>query len=51
MFAQNAEWSGDGFQIFFFGADSSRRSATYHMFWDGIGLQKYVSGTSLAIGQ
>ena len=51
MFAQNAEWSRDGFQIFFTGADSSRRSATYRMFWDGIGLQKYLSGTSLAIGQ
>jgi uncharacterized membrane protein len=51
MFAQNAEWSRDGFQIFFTGADSSRRYATYRMFWDGIGLQKYVSGTSLVIGQ
>jgi uncharacterized membrane protein len=51
MFAQNAEWSRDGFQIFFTGADSSRRSATYRMFWDGIGLQKYVSGTALVIGQ
>ena len=51
MFAQNAEWSRDGFQIFFTGADSSRRSATYRMFWDGIGLQKYLSGTSLVIGQ
>ncbi len=51
MFAQNAEWSRDGFQIFFTGADSSRRYATYRIFWDGIGLQKYLSGTSLAIGQ
>ena len=51
LFAQNAEWSRDGFLIFFTGADSSRRYATYRMFWDGIGLQKYVSGTSLAIGQ
>ena len=51
MFAQNAEWSRDGFQIFFTGADSARRYGTYRMFWDGIGLQKYVSGTSLAIGQ
>jgi uncharacterized membrane protein len=51
MIAQNAEWSRDGFQIFFTGADSSRRYATYRMFWDGIGLQKYLSGTSLAIGQ
>jgi len=49
--AESAEWSRDGFQIFFTGADSSRRYAIYHMFWDGIGLQKYLSGTSLAIGQ
>jgi uncharacterized membrane protein len=51
LLAQNAEWSRDGFQIFFTGADSSRRYATYRMFWDGIGLQKYVSGISLVIGQ
>jgi len=51
LLTEHAEWSRDGFQIFFTGADSSRRYATYHMFWDGIGLQKYVSGTSLAIGQ
>ncbi len=51
MFAQNAEWSRDGFQIFFTGADSSRHYATYRLFWDGIGLQKYLSGTSLVIGQ
>ncbi len=49
--AESAEWSRDGFQIFFTGADSSRRYATYRMFWDGIGLQKYLSGTSLVIGQ
>ena len=49
--AEFAEWSSDGFQIFFTGADSSRRYATYRMFWDGIGVQKYLSGTSLVIGQ
>ena len=49
--AEFAEWSSDGFQIFFTGADPSRRYATYRMFWDGIGVQKYLSGTSLVIGQ
>ena len=49
--AEFAEWSSDGFQIFFTGADSSRRYATYRMFWDGIGVQKYLSGTSLVSGQ
>jgi uncharacterized membrane protein len=51
MFAQNAEWSRDGLQIFFTGADASRRYATYRVFWDGVGLQKYNTGTHLVIGQ
>ena len=49
--AESAEWSRDGLQIFFTGTDSSKHSATYRIFWDGIGLQKYVSGTGLVIGQ
>ena len=48
--ATDAEWSRDGFQIFFTGTDSARRRTTYRVFWDGIGLQKYVSGTSLVVG-
>ena len=49
--AQNAEWSRDGLQILFTGTDSSKRSASYRMFWDGTGLQKYSSGTHMVIGQ
>jgi hypothetical protein len=48
--ATDGEWSRDGFQILFTGADSSRRKATYRVFWDAIGLQKYVAGTSLVVG-
>lgn len=48
--ATDGEWSRDGFQILFSGADSSRRKTTYRVFWDDIGLQKYVAGTSLVIG-
>jgi uncharacterized membrane protein len=51
MLAQNTEWSRDGFQIFFTGTDSSRRSATYHIFWDGMILKRYLDGTFLVIGQ
>ena len=51
MFSQNAEWSRDGLQIFFTGADASRRYLTYRIFWDGIGLQKYALGTHLVVGQ
>ena len=49
--ASNPEWSRDGFLVFFTGSDASRRSNTYRIFWDGIGLQKYLSGTGLVIGQ
>jgi uncharacterized membrane protein len=51
MFAQDAEWSKDGLQIFFTGTDASRNSAIYRMFWDGSGLQKYATGSNLAIGK
>jgi hypothetical protein len=48
--ASDAEWSRDGFQILFTGTDSAKRRATYRIFWDGIGLQKYIAGTSLVVG-
>jgi uncharacterized membrane protein len=49
--AESAEWSRDGLQIFFTGTDTARHSATYRIFWDGTGLQKYASGTGLVVGQ
>jgi len=51
MFAQDAVWSPDGLQIFFTGTDAARSTAIYRMFWDGTGLQKYVTGSGLAIGK
>ncbi|HKW34155.1 MAG TPA: hypothetical protein VJN92_14180 [Candidatus Acidoferrum sp.] len=48
--ATDGEWSRDGFQILFTGTDSSRRKTTYRVFWDAIGLQKYLAGTSLVVG-
>jgi len=51
MFAQDAEWTRDGLQIFFTGTDASRNSAIYRMFWDGSGLQKFAAGTNLVIGK
>ena len=51
MFAQDALWSPDGLQIFFTGTDASRSTAIYRMFWDGSGLQKYATGSNLAIGK
>ncbi len=51
MFAQDAVWSPDGLQIFFTGTDAARSTAIYRMFWDGTGLQKYITGSELAIGK
>ena len=51
MFAQGAEWSSDGLQIFFTGQEPGKPSAVYRVFWDGIGLQKFASGTELVVGQ
>lgn len=51
MFAQDAEWTRDGLQIFFTGTDTSRNSAIYRMFWDGSSLQKFAPGSNLAIGK
>jgi Tol biopolymer transport system component len=51
MFAQDAEWSRDGLQIFFTGSDTSKRTFVYKVFWDGTGLQKYTSGMGLVAGQ
>ena len=48
--ATDGEWSRDGFQILFTGTDSARRKTTYRVFWDAIGLQKYLAGTSLMVG-
>ena len=48
--ATDGEWSRDGLQILFTGTDSARHRTTYRIFWDDIGLQKYVAGTSLVVG-
>ena len=48
--ATDGEWSRDGFQILFTGTDSSKRKSTYRVFWDAIGLQKYIAGTALVVG-
>ncbi|HYL84796.1 MAG TPA: hypothetical protein VE263_11220 [Candidatus Angelobacter sp.] len=48
---QDAEWSRDGLQILFTGQEPGKAAATYRVFWDGIGVQKFASGTQLAIGQ
>ena len=48
---QDAEWSRDGLQIFYTAPDPGKPPATLRVFWDGIGVQKFASGTQLSIGQ
>lgn len=50
-YGQEAEWSRDGLQIFFTGPDPGKAPATFRIFWDGIGAQKFASGTQLVVGQ
>ncbi len=49
--SQSAEWSGDGLQIFFTATDSGHHSQTNRIFWDGTGQIKFLTGTSLVVGQ
>ena len=52
MLSSDAEWSGDGLQIFFTGRDPNRQAATiYRMFWDGTSQVKIHDGYGYVIGQ
>ncbi len=46
-----AEWSRDGLQIFYTRVVAGSPAATFRIFWDGTGVQRYSAGTSLVIGQ
>jgi uncharacterized membrane protein len=45
------EWSRDGFQVFYTRIVAGSPAATFRVFWDGTGTQRYVGGSSLAVGQ
>lgn len=47
---RSAEWSRDGLQVFFSGADA-HRPAVNRIFWDGTGLQRTVLGSGYVVGQ
>ena len=49
--AEQAEWSRDGLQIFYSSEEPGKNPITYRIFWDGIGLQKYILGSDLVVGQ
>ena len=46
-----AEWSRDGLQVFFTGTDSSHRTATFRIFWDGSEMQRSLTASNYVIGQ
>ena len=51
QWARGAEWSRDGLQIFYSRITPATGPATFRIFWDGTGGQKYAAGTSLVVGQ
>jgi hypothetical protein len=51
QWGRGAEWSRDGLQVFYTRSVSGNPTATFRIFWDGTGVQKYASGSSLVIGQ
>lgn len=46
-----AEWSRDGLQVFYTRIISGSPAATFRIFWDATGAQKYASGSTLVVGQ
>jgi uncharacterized membrane protein len=51
QWGRSAEWSRDGFQVFYTRVISGTLAATFRIFWDTTGSQRYLSGTSLVVGQ
>jgi len=51
QWGRSAEWSRDGLQTFYTRVIPKTPAATFRIFWDGTGVQRYLSGTNLVIGQ
>ncbi len=51
QWARSAEWSRDGLQVFYTRVLPATPAATFRIFWDGTSLLRYLSGTSLTVGQ
>jgi uncharacterized membrane protein len=50
VFAQDGEWSRDGLQIFFTDNAAGKASSIWRIFWDGSGLKRLRTGSSLVAG-
>jgi len=48
QWGRSAEWSRDGLQVFYTRVPPA---ATFRIFWDGTSVLRYLSGTSLTVGQ
>jgi uncharacterized membrane protein len=51
QWGRSAEWSRDGLQVFYTRMVPATPGATFRIFWDGTSVLRYLSGTSLVIGQ
>jgi hypothetical protein len=51
QWAQKAEWSRDGVQIFYTRRVSATSSVTYRMLWDASNAKRYIEGTDVVVGK
>ena len=51
QWGRSAEWSLDGLQVFYTRMIPATSGATFRIFWDGTSVVRYLSGTSLTVGQ
>jgi hypothetical protein len=51
QWGRSAEWSRDGLQVFYTRVIPATPAATFRIFWDATGVQRYLTGTNLTVGQ
>ena len=51
QWGRSAEWSRDGLQVFYTRMVPATPGGTFRIFWDGTSVLRYLSGTSLVVGQ
>lgn len=51
IFATGGEWSRDSLQIFFTHYDPKHGTSVDRIFWDGLDLKRYLTGSNLVVGQ
>ncbi len=51
QWGRSAEWSRDGLQVFYTRVIPATSAVTFRIFWDGTSVLRYLTGTSLTVGQ